>query len=63
MIVYLESFLRLGKTLDEVTESRICYISKEISSLPNTENRTLMDDNRLGGDDSVLASGEGRINF
>ena len=43
-----------------VTESGVLYKLKEISSLPNTENRILGDDNRLGG---VSASVEGRVNF
>ena len=46
-----------------VIESRICYKLKERSFSPNTENRILVDNNRLGGDDSVPASEEGRINF
>ena len=46
-----------------VTESRICYKLKEISSSPNTENRILEDDHRLCEDDSVPASGEGRVDF
>ena len=46
-----------------VTESRICYKLKEISSSPNTENRILGDDHRLCGDDSVPVSGEGRVDF
>ena len=46
-----------------VTESRICYKLKEISSSPNTENRILGNDNRLGGGDSVPVSGEDRVNF
>ena len=46
-----------------VTESRICYKLKILSSSPNTENRILGDDHRLGGDDSVPASGEGRVDF
>ena len=37
-----------------ITESRICYKLKKMSFSPNTENRILGDDNRLGGDDSVL---------
>ena len=44
-------------------ESRIFYQLKDISSSPNTENRILTDDDRLGGADSVFASGEGRIDF
>ena len=44
-------------------ESRIFYQLKDISSSPNTENRILTDDYRLGGADSVFASGEGRIDF
>ena len=46
-----------------VTEFRICYKLKEFSSSTNTENRILGDDKRLGGDDSVPASGEGRADF
>ena len=46
-----------------VTESRICYKLKEMSSSPNTENRIFGDDNRLGGDDSVPTSSEGRVDF
>ena len=46
-----------------VIESRICYKLKERSFSPNTENRILVDNNRLGGDDSVPASEEGRINI
>ena len=42
-----------------ITESRICYQLKDISSSPKTENKILADDDRLGGDDSVPASGEG----
>ena len=38
-----------------VTESRICYKLKEISSSHKTEYRILGDDNRLGVDDSVTA--------
>ena len=46
-----------------VTESRVCYKLKEISSSPNTENAILGDDNRLGRDDSIPASGEGKVDF
>ena len=46
-----------------VAESRICYKLKEISSSPNTENRIFWDENRLGGDGSVPASREGRVDF
>ena len=46
-----------------VTEYRICYKPKEISSSPNTENRVLGNDNRLSGDGSVAASGENRVDF
>ena len=46
-----------------IRESRIFYKLKDISSSPNTENRILTDDGRLGGDDSVFTSGEGRIDF
>ena len=46
-----------------IRESRICYKLKESSSSPNTQNRILGDDNRLSGDDSVLASREGRVDF
>ena len=46
-----------------VTESRICYKLKEISSSPNSENRILGDDHRLSRDDSVPASEEGRVDF
>ena len=34
-----------------------------MSSSPDKENRILGDDNRLGGDDSVSASREGRVDF
>ena len=46
-----------------VTESRIRYKLKEIRSSPSKENRILGDGNRLSGDDSVLASREGRVDF
>ena len=46
-----------------IRESRIFYKLKDISSSPNTKNRILTDDGRLGGDDSVFTSGEGRIDF
>ena len=39
-----------------VTESRICYKLKEISSSPNIENRYLGNYNRLSGDGSVPGS-------
>ena len=56
--------LKQGHCNLPVTESRICYKLKEISSSPNTtENRILRDDNRLGGDDNVPALGEGRVDF
>ena len=41
----------------------MCYKLKEISSSPNTGNRILGDDHRLGGDNSAPASGEDRVNF
>ena len=46
-----------------VTESRICYKLKEISFSPNTEKIIIGNDSRLGGDDSVPDSGDGRIDF
>ena len=75
IIVYLDDFLILGKTLEEkiLRRDTVIYLLqnlgfvklKEISSSPNTENRILGDDNRLGEDvsDSVSASREGRIDF
>ena len=45
-----------------VCQSSVLSI-REISSSPNTENRILGDNNRLSGDDSVPASGEGRVDF
>ena len=36
---------------------------REISSSPDKENRILGDNNRLSGDDSVPASGQGRVDF
>ena len=74
IIVYLDDFLILGKTLEEtilkqgycglpVTKSRFCHKPKEIISSPNTENRILGDNNRLSGDDDVSASGEGAVDF
>ena len=47
--------LKQGHCDLSVTESRICYKLKEI--------KILGDDNRLGGDDSVPSSGEGRVDF
>ena len=46
-----------------VTESRACYKLKEISSPLNTQNIILRENNRLDGDDSIPASGEGRVDF
>ena len=46
-----------------ITKYRICYKLKESSSSPNTGNIILEDNNRLGGDGSVPASGEGRVDF
>ena len=46
-----------------VTEPRICYKLKKISSPLKKQNIILRDNNRLGGDDSVPASGEGRVDF
>ena len=45
-----------------VCQSSVLSI-REISSSPKTENRILGDNNRLSGDDSVPASGEGRVDF
>ena len=55
--------LKLGHCDLPVSEARICYKLKEISSSSNTDNRILGDNNRLGGDDSIPASEEGRFNF
>ena len=44
-------------------KSRICHKLKEITFSPYTENRILRDDHRLGGDDSVSVSREGRIDL
>ena len=55
--------LKQGNPDLHVTESRICSKLTEISSSPNTKNRILGDDNRLGGVDRVPASGERRVNF
>ena len=73
MIEYLDDFLILGKTFEETILSRnaVIYLLQNLgffcklkeSSSPNTENRILGDDNRLGRDDSVRASGEGRVDF
>ena len=73
IIEYLDGFLIRGKTGGNnlklghcdlpVSEARICYKLKEISSSSNTDNRLLGDNNRLGGDDSIPASEEGRFNF
>ena len=57
------SNLKQGYCNLPVTESRICYQLKEISSSSNTENRILGDDRRLCRDDSVPALGEGRVDF
>ena len=59
---FRESNLIQGYCGLPVKESRICHKLKEINS-PNTRNRMLRDDLRLGGDDSVRVSGEGRFNF
>ena len=46
-----------------VKKSRICHKLNEITFSPYTENRILSDDHRLGGDDSVPVSGEGRVDL
>ena len=55
--------LRQGHCDLLVTESRICYKPKEVSSSPNTESKILGDDNILDKDDSVPASREGTVDF
>ena len=59
---FRESNLKQGCCDLPVKESRICHKLKEITS-PNTQSRILRDDHRLGGDDSVPVSGEGRVDF
>ena len=74
IIVYLDDFLVVGKTLEETILSndtvihllqnlRICHKLKEISSSPNTGNRILGNNHGIGGDDSVSTSGEDRVDF
>ena len=55
--------LEQGHCDQPATEPRISYKLKEISSSANTENKILGYHNRHGGNDKVLASGEGTVSF
>ena len=59
---FRESNLKQGYCDLPVKKSRICHKLKEITS-PNTQNKMFRDDHRLGRDDSVRVSGEGRVDF